>query len=71
MRFRSYVWKPELLGGGGAGGALDQVEMEDEAVVMTVQQGLRSRFYQHGRYSPTREQGVHHFHRLIGRAMGA
>lgn len=68
VRFRSYVWKPELLGS-GAGGALDQVEMEDEAVVMTVQRGLRSRFYQHGRYSPTREQGVHHFHRLIGRAM--
>ena len=38
---------------------------------MTVQQGLRSRFYQHGRYSPTMEQGVHHFHRLIGKAMGA
>lgn len=69
VRFRSYVWKPELLGS-GAGGALDEVEMEDEAVVMTVQQGLRSRFYRHGRYSPTREQGVHHFHRLIGRAMG-
>ena len=68
VRFRSYVWKPELLGS-GAGGALDEVEMEDEAVVMTVQQGLRSRFYQHGRYSPTREQGVHHFHRLVGRAM--
>ena len=68
VRFRSYVWKPELLGS-GAGGALDEVEMEDEAVVMTVQQGLRSRFYQHGRYSPTREQGVHHFHRLVGTAM--
>jgi hypothetical protein len=38
VRFRSYVWKPELLDS-GAGGALDQVEMEDEAVVMTVQQG--------------------------------
>lgn len=69
VRFRSYVWKPELQGG-GAGGALDQVEMEDEAVVMTVQRGLRSRFYKHGRYSPTREQGVHHFHRLIGSVMG-
>lgn len=68
VRFRSYVWKPELLGS-GAGGALDEVEMEDEAVVMTVQKGLRSRFYQRGRYSPTREQGVHHFHRLVARAM--
>jgi choline monooxygenase len=66
--FRSYVWKPELQAQ-GAGGALDQVEREDEAVVMTVQRGLRSRFYQRGRYSPSREQGVHHFHRLIGAVM--
>jgi choline monooxygenase len=67
--FRSYVWKPELQAQ-GAGGALDQVEREDEAVVMTVQRGLRSRLYQRGRYSPSREQGVHHFHRLIGAVMG-
>ena len=50
--------------------ALDQVEMEDEAVVMTVQRGLRSRLYQRGRYSPGKEQGVHHFHRLIGQVLG-
>jgi choline monooxygenase len=68
VRFRSYVWKPELQAL-GAGGALDQVEMEDEAVVKTVQRGLRWRLYQRGRYSPTREQGVHHFHRLIGRVL--
>lgn len=67
--FRSYVWKPELLGS-GAGGALDEVEMEDEAVVQTVQRGLRSRFYKTGRYAPEREQLVHQFHRLIGAAMG-
>ena len=29
-----------------------------------------SRFYSHGRYSPTREQGTHHFHRLIAEFMG-
>ncbi|MBT9596189.1 MAG: aromatic ring-hydroxylating dioxygenase subunit alpha [Vitreoscilla sp.] len=68
VAFRSYVGRPELLGA-GAGGALDEVEMEDEAVVMTVQRGLRSRFYRHGRYSPTREQGVHQFHRLAGAAL--
>jgi choline monooxygenase len=49
----------------GAGAALDQVEMEDEAVVQAVQRGVRSRFYRRGRYSPTRERGVHHFHRLL------
>ena len=27
--------------------------------------GTRSRFYRNGRYSPTRETGTHHFHRLL------
>ncbi len=54
----------------GAGGDLHRVEMEDEAVVESVQKGIRSRFYSHGRYSPTREQGTHHFHRLIAEFMG-
>jgi len=66
--FRSYVGDPALLGQ-GAGGALDEVELEDEAVVQTVQRGLRSRFYARGRYAPSREQGVHHFHRLVAEFM--
>lgn len=49
----------------GAGSGLDTVELEDEEVVEAVQRGVRSRFYTHGRYSVTREQGTHHFHRLI------
>jgi choline monooxygenase len=53
----------------GAGGDLHGVELEDEAVVESVQRGIRSRFYSHGRYSPTREQGTHHFHRLIAEFM--
>ncbi len=44
---------------------IDQTEMEDEAVVESVQKGLQSRFYTAGRFSPTQEQGVHHFHRLV------
>ena len=44
---------------------LHQTEMEDESVVESVQLGIQSRFYQHGRFSPTMEQGVHHFHQLI------
>ncbi|GGA97390.1 aromatic ring-hydroxylating oxygenase subunit alpha [Puia dinghuensis] len=51
----------------GAGSGLDTVEMEDEEVVEAVQKGVRSRFYTHGRYSVTREQGTHHFHRLIAK----
>ncbi len=54
----------------GAGGDLHGVELEDEAVVESVQKGIRSRFYSHGRYSPSREQGTHHFHRLISEFMG-
>ena len=64
VRFLTYVWKEELLNK-GAGSGLDVVEMEDEEVVEAVQKGIQSRFYQHGRYSVTREQGTHHFHRLI------
>ena len=64
VEFRSYVLDESKLGA-GAGGALHQVELEDEAVVAAVQRGVRSRFYKHGRYSPTRERGTHHFHRLL------
>ena len=65
VQFRSFVADPSLLGQ-GAGGALDPVEMEDEAAVVSVQRGIRSRLYSSGRYSPLHEQGTHHFHRLIG-----
>lgn len=69
VHFRSYVLDPTLIGM-GAGGDLDKVEQEDEAIVEQVQRGIRSRGYSTGRYSPTREQGVHHFHRLLAAALG-
>jgi len=53
----------------GAGAGLDRVEREDEAVVESVQRGVRSRLYDRGRYSPAREGGVHHFHRLLAELM--
>lgn len=53
----------------GAGADLSRVEFEDQAVVEAVQKGINSRFYDKGRYSPTREQGTHHFHRLIAEFM--
>ena len=53
----------------GAGADLETVELEDEAIVESVQKGIRSRFYSTGRYSPAREQGTHHFHRLISKFM--
>ena len=64
VQFLTFVWKPEKYNT-GAGSGLDTVEHEDEEVVENVQRGIRSRFYQHGRYSVTREQGTHHFHRMI------
>jgi choline monooxygenase len=64
VSFRSYVGDAARRQG-GAGAALDQVELEDERIVEAVHKGVRSRLYRSGRYSPTREQGVHHFHRLL------
>jgi choline monooxygenase len=55
--------------GKGAGADLGRVEIEDQQVVESVQRGIASRFYDRGRYSPTREQGTHHFHRLIAEFM--
>ena len=62
--FRSFVWDESRLDQ-GAGSGLDRVEAEDEAIVEAVARGVRSRLYTRGRYSPTRERGVHHFHRLL------
>jgi choline monooxygenase len=68
VSFITYVYDESKLDA-GAGALLDKVEREDEFVVEGVQRGLRSRYYRAGRYSPTREQGVHHFHRLLATAM--
>jgi choline monooxygenase len=70
VRFRAWVRDPALLGA-GAGAALDEVELEDEAIVQRVQRGLASRFFRRGRYSPAHERGVHHFHRLLSERMSA
>lgn len=67
--FRSYVRDRSRLDS-GAGSALDRVEREDEAIVEAVQRGVRSRLYRGGRYSPAREAGVHHFHRLLCEFLG-
>jgi len=64
VSFITYVYDATKLDV-GAGAMLDKVEREDEAIVENVQKGIRSRFYTSGRYSPDRETGTHHFHRLI------
>jgi choline monooxygenase len=44
----------------------DQVQQEDVGLCENVQRGLRSSTYDRGRYSVKRENGVHHFHMLLG-----
>jgi choline monooxygenase len=68
--FLPFVWD-ERLRDRGAGAGLDRVEREDEAIVEAVQRGVSGRLYESGRYSPTRETGVHHFHRLLAEFMRA
>lgn len=43
----------------------DQVQKEDIEICELVQRGLQSRSYSQGRFSVKRENGVHHFHRLL------
>ena len=68
VSFITYVYDETKLNR-GAGALLDKVELEDEFVVEGVHKGLKSRYYKAGRFSPTREQGVHHFHSLLANYM--
>ena len=43
------------------------VELEDQEVVKNVQRGIKSRYYNAGRYSDIHEKGVHYFHTLLSR----
>jgi choline monooxygenase len=70
VTFHTYVFDESKFDK-GAGAMLDKVEREDEFVVENVQRGINSRFYESGRFSPTREKGVHHFHSLISQFMNA
>src|SRR5437660_3820258 len=70
VSFLPFVWDASKRDA-GAGAGLDRVEREDEAIVESVQRGVRSRLYERGRYSPAREPGVHHFHRLLAQFMSA
>jgi choline monooxygenase len=48
----------------------DEVQQEDIGLCGNVQRGLRSSTYDRGRYSVKRENGVHHFHMLLGEFLG-
>ena len=64
VRYLRWVARPSLVET-GVGSGLDQVELEDQAVVHSVQRGVRSRLYPGGRFSPEHEAGPHHFQRLL------
>ncbi len=64
--YHGYVGDPLMLGR-GAGGNLDKVELEDQEIVEATQSGVESGSYDRGRYSPTMETGIHHFHRILTR----
>ncbi|MDB2633396.1 aromatic ring-hydroxylating dioxygenase subunit alpha [Flavobacteriaceae bacterium] len=66
VSFVSYVYDESKLNK-GAGSNLEKVEEEDEVVVENVQKGVRSSFYKAGRFSPSKEKGVHHFHLLLSK----
>jgi choline monooxygenase len=63
VRFRTYRFPEQPFN--REENQLEVTELEDEAVVESVQQGLQGSFYDRGRYSPTWEQNLHHFHRLL------
>jgi choline monooxygenase len=48
----------------------DEVQKEDIGICEAVHRNLRSRTYDRGRYSVQRENGVHHFHRLLTAFLG-
>ena len=66
--YRGYV-RDAGLASQGAGSLLDTVEDQDQWVIELVQRGMASSAYDRGRYSPSKEQGVHHFHRMLAKIL--
>jgi len=52
-------------------GFSDQIQHEDIEICEQVQRGLRSRSYDRGRFSATRENGVYHFQSLVREFLGS
>lgn len=48
----------------------DEIQQEDIRICEAVQKGLASSFYDRGRYSVLRENGVYHFHQLLSEFLG-
>ena len=66
--YRGYVGD-EKLAQKGAGSILDTVETQDQHIVESIQKNTKSRVFDRGRYSPSMEKGVHHFHRMMSKIL--
>lgn len=64
--YRGYVGNEEVAEK-GAGSILDTVENQDQHIVESIQKNMESIAYDRGRYSPSMEKGVHHFHRMMSK----
>ena len=64
IKFLSYPIKDNKQPSNSAS-SVAKVECEDQEIVLNVQKGLKSKFYNRGRYSVEHEKGVHHFHQLL------
>ncbi len=64
VRYFTFVWDDSQWGQ-GAGADTNHVELEDQAVVEAVQQGIQSRYWLPGQYSPRHEMGVRWFHDMM------
>lgn len=69
ISYLTYVYDESKLTR-GAGANTDRTEREDENIIELVQRGVKSRFYDRGRYSPEWEEGPHHFHTLLTQFLG-
>jgi choline monooxygenase len=67
VRFRSYYFEGSKYD--RSANSLEQTEIEDEHVVESVQLGVQSRLYSRGRFSPSMEKCVHHFHSLLAKRL--
>jgi len=68
VRFDWFALHPPAEGDAAWARLIDfsvEIQDEDVAICEAVQRNLRSRVYDRGRYSATKENGVHHFHSLL------
>ena len=61
VHYHQFVWREELRDMFD----LMEIELEDQDAVQHQQAGVSSKLYTRGRYSPSQEYAMHHFHRHL------